>query len=110
MKRQRELKFDIEIKPRKKRKPEKCTECKGPLFISKIRKGQGYCEACCRVSAVPIGRIINKGPHRGKFVYLASALISEESQDWQFTEDAWAEVKDELRTRDYFVIELFEED
>jgi len=110
MKRPRELRLDIDIKLPKKRKPEKCSECKGVLSISKIRKGQGHCEACTRVTAVPIGKIVNKGPHRNKLVYLASAILAEECQEWQVMEDARAEVSDELRTRDYFVIELFEED
>lgn len=93
----------------KKRKPEKCPECKGSLTIMKTKKGLGYCETCCQVTAVPVGIIVNKGSHKGKLVYLASSVLAEEAQDADMR-DAKEELKEELRTRDYFLVKLFEED
>lgn len=89
---------------------ERCTECDGILKRSRSRFGSGYCEACALFMPVAIGRIVSKGPHQGKYIYLKSAILREVRESNDDPSDISAEVDDELRNRDYFVIELYEED
>lgn len=83
------------------RKPEKCEECKGVLVLS---RGHGYCESCLTTTALPVAQILNDGPHRGKFVYLKESIVRS-LRDEHDLPDVMDALKDELKTRDYFIVE-----
>jgi len=89
---------------------ERCSECDGIIKRSRARFGSGYCEACSISMPVAIGRIVSKGPHQGKYIYLKSAILQEIREGNADPRDISAEVDEELRNRDFFVIELYEED
>lgn len=82
-------------------KPEKCEECKGVLSI---RRGHGYCENCLTTTALPVARILNKGPHCGKLIYLKESIVHA-LQDEHDLSDVMDALKEELKTRDYFIVE-----
>lgn len=88
------------------RKPDKCEECRGVLSIS---RGRGYCENCLTTTALPVAKILNKGPHYGKFVYLKESIISSLRDEHDLT-DVMDALKEELKTRDYFIVEEIEKE
>jgi hypothetical protein len=96
-----------EMKLRKARK-DKCPECRGLLEVS---KGWGYCWACHRGVAVPVGMVVSKSQY-GKFIYFADAIKAEIMQDLDEYEpkEVKKEYQKELRKRDYLVIEPAQEE
>lgn len=87
-----------------KKKPERCDECGEVMDIG---RGYGYCTACHCTTPLPIARVISKGPYKGKFVYLKSAFMREINEEFD-ERDANLALDDELRCRDYLIIEELE--
>lgn len=91
----------VDSTKKRTRKPEKCEECKGVLVLS---RGHGYCESCLTTTAFPVARILNKGPHQGKYIYLKESIIRD-LRDEHDLPDVMDALKEELKTRDYFIVE-----
>jgi len=87
---------------KKRRKPDRCDECNNPFAF-----GRGYarCETCQTTIAVPIARILNKGPHHGKEVYLKDTILMELRAEHGDPDDVKEAFLDELHTREYIVID-----
>lgn len=86
--------------------PTHCEDCKAALVI---RRGYGYCEACLLTVPLAVGVILNTGPHRGKKVYLKEAIVRELREDHDLSEMDY-ELKYELKTKDYFIIDEIEQE
>ena len=82
-------------------KPPYCGECKAPLILG---RGYGYCDQCMLTTPFPVARILNKGPHYGKYVYLKDAVIRDLREEYDMT-DVNDALQDRLKTKKYFVIE-----
>jgi hypothetical protein len=84
-------------------KPERCEDCKEALEIG---KGYGFCVSCHQTTPLPVGRVVSKGPYRGKYVYLKTAMIRELTED--YGEDHDEELEEELKAKGYIIIEEVE--
>jgi hypothetical protein len=91
--------------PQPKKKRERCDECGEVMDIG---RGYGYCTACQSTTPLPIGRVLSKGPYRGKYVYLKSAFMREMGEEYDSERDARFAFEEELKCRDYLIIEEIE--
>jgi hypothetical protein len=84
-------------------KPERCDDCKE---ILEIGKGYGFCLSCHQTTPLPVGRIVSKGPCRGKLVYLKTSMVRELVEDYGENYKEGLEV--ELKAKGYVIIEEIE--
>jgi len=93
----------MKIDPKKKKKGPLCPTCKGLVAVNRVA-GHGYCEACSRTTPIPIGHVVSRGSQEGKFVYLASAILGDLTQDMTLDE-AYEELERELKRKHFIIID-----
>lgn len=87
-----------------RRRVEHCDGCKEPIEVG---RGYGYCTNCMLTTPIPIARVLSRGSHRGKYVYLKSAILRQIREDYD-SEDVKDVFESELRSKDYLIVEEYD--